>query len=231
MTEDGAALQALLSESRDTLEESKAAEIRDYFDDECVDSQRKPMAESIPGALIVYPFVLPDRVELIVGDQSGLRRVVSYVDRERFNAQVHEFRRLLVKRSTHQYRGPGQQLYEWLIAPIEKSLGGMQVDALVFVPGGSLRTIPMGALIDPETGQFLIEKYPIAVTPGLTLTDPKPIDRTNVALLTAGLAVGRQGFQALPYVANELRAFEKIAHEGRGLEDLRGHVGIVVRVL
>ncbi len=91
-----------------------------------------------------------------------------------------------------------------MITPLEKSLANMQVDALVFVPGGSLRTIPMGALIDPKSGQFLIEKYPIAVTPGLTLTEPRPLDPEQVKLLTGGLSVSRQGFPALPYVAKEV---------------------------
>ena len=216
--EDSATLQALLSESRDTLEALGAAELRDYFGDECVDAQRQAKIETIPGAVVIYPIVLADRVEIIVGDTSGLRSVVTRVDRERFDAQVHEFRRLLAKRTTEEYRRPGMKLYEWLITPLEKSLGDSHVDALVFVPRGSLRTIPMGALVDPQSGKFLIEKYPIAVTPGLTLTEPKRIDRTNVVLLTAGLAVGRQGFQALPYVADEVRASHKV-FEGESLMD------------
>jgi CHAT domain-containing protein len=208
----------LLSESRDTLEELKAAELRDYFDDECVDAQRQGQVESIPGAVIVYPIVLPDRVELIVGDPSGLRSFVTPVDRERFDAQVHELRRLLEDRTSNEYRRPAQKLYEWLIAPLEKSLDSMQVDALVFVPGGSLRTIPMAALLDPKSGQFLIEKYPIAVTPGLTLTEPRRIDPAQVELLSAGVSVSRQGFPALPYVATEIEAIHE-EFEGVSLMD------------
>jgi CHAT domain-containing protein len=217
-TEDHAARQALLGESRDTLEDLKAAELRDYFQDDCVDAQRKAAVESIPGAVVVYPIVLPDRVELIVSDPSGLRSFVSQVDRERLEAEVHALRRLLEKRSTNEYRAPARRLYEWLIRPLEAHLKGTEIDALVFVPGGALRTIPMAALLDPETGMFLIEKYPVAVTPGLTLTDPKRIDREQVDLLTAGLTEARQGFPALRYVGQELEASHEV-FEGESLVD------------
>jgi CHAT domain-containing protein len=217
-TEDVDAHQALLVEARDTLEDLKAGELRDYFKDECVDAQRRASVESIPGAVIVYPIILPDRVELIVGDPSGLRSFVSEVKREDLDAEVLAFRRLLEKRTTNEYRAPARQLYEWLIQPIEGHLTGNEIDALVFVPGGSLRTIPMAALLDPGSGKFLIEKYPVAVTPGLTLTDPKRIDRERTDLLTAGLTEARQGFPALHYVGRELEASHQV-FEGESLVD------------
>jgi CHAT domain-containing protein len=132
------------------------------------------------------------------------------VDRARFDARVHEFRRLLESPWTHGYRAAAQQLYEWLIAPIEESLGDAPVEVLVFVPGGSLRTIPMGALIDPASGLFLIQKYALAIAPGLTLTEPKRIDRAQVELLSAGVSVARQGFPALPYVAEEITDSQEV---------------------
>jgi CHAT domain-containing protein len=55
-------------------------------------------------------------------------------------------------------------LYNWLIRPIETVLQQEKVETLVFVLDGAFRSVPMAALSDG--GQFLIEKYSIATTPG-----------------------------------------------------------------
>ena len=47
---------------------------------------------------------------------------------------------------------------------------------------------------------------PIAITPGLTLTDPRRIDRANVQLLSAGVSESVQGFPPLENVPGELEA-------------------------
>jgi CHAT domain-containing protein len=52
--------------------------------------------------------------------------------------------------------------------------------------------------------EYLIEKYGISVTPGLELLEPQPLERARIEVLKAGLSEARQGFAALPYVANEI---------------------------
>jgi CHAT domain-containing protein len=64
----------------------------------------------------------------------------------------------------------------------------------------------MAALQDRESGRFLIEKHPLAVTPGLTLTEPRPIGSAQVELLAAGITQSVHGFPALASVASELEA-------------------------
>jgi CHAT domain-containing protein len=44
----------------------------------------------------------------------------------------------------------------------------------------------------------------VASTPGIDLTDPRPIDRGRVQLLSSGLTRAVQGFPPLPYVAEEI---------------------------
>ncbi len=61
----------------------------------------------------------------------------------------------------------------------------------------------MSALYDGS--QFLIEKYNVALTPGLQLLDPRPLARQNMSVLTGGLTEARQGFSPLPGVAGELQ--------------------------
>ena len=71
-----------------------------------------------------------------------------------------------------------------------------------FVLDGLLRNIPMAALHDGEG--YLIEKYSIALTPGLQLLNPQPLAPEERTVLTAGLSQARAGFSALPNVIREL---------------------------
>jgi len=118
------------------------------------------------------------------------------------------FRRRLEKRTTHQYLPHAQRLYKWIIGPIETELTNQAVDTLVIVPDGALRTIPMAALHDGK--QFLAARYALATTPGLTLTDPRPIRRDKVQVLLSGLSESVQGFPALPNVSQELVTIEEL---------------------
>jgi CHAT domain-containing protein len=68
--------------------------------------------------------------------------------------------------------------------------------------------IPMAALHDGT--QFLISKYAVATTPGLDLTDPRPLRREDTKMLAAGLTESVQGFSALPHVASELQAVQHL---------------------
>ncbi|HVH19941.1 MAG TPA: CHAT domain-containing protein [Myxococcota bacterium] len=202
---DAAARQALLAEARDALESLKAAELRDYFRDACLDAQRRTTPEQVPGAVVLYPVLLPDRVELIVGTAEGLSLFRAPVDGPTLTAEALRFRGLLTKRTTHQYLPLAAQLYDWLIRPAQAVLVGPAVAALVVVPSGALRTIPFAALRDGQTGDFLIQKVPVAISPGLTLTDPRPIARARATGLVAGISKAVQGFAPLPSVPEEMK--------------------------
>jgi len=103
--EDAAAKQTLLAEARDTIEDQKVAELRDYFSDDCLDSERRAAPESVPGALVVYPILLPDRMELVVGSARGLESISVPVGRERLSAEIAHGPRVRVER--HARFGPG----------------------------------------------------------------------------------------------------------------------------
>jgi CHAT domain-containing protein len=66
----------------------------------------------------------------------------------------------------------------------------------------------MAALHDGK--QFLISKYAVATTPGLNLTDPRPINRERVKVLSSGLTESVQGFPPLPHVSTELRTIRTL---------------------
>ena len=99
---------------------------------------------------------------------------------------------------------------------------------LVFVPDGPLRTIPMAALHDGT--EFVIAKYAVAVTPSLSLSDPRPMERENISVLTVGLTEAVQNFAALPSVAAEVEAISEL-YPGTSLLDERFVVDNVEREL
>ena len=55
-----------------------------------------------------------------------------------------------------------------------------------------------------------MEKYGVAIIPGLQLVDPKPLPRKGAKVLVAGLNVAVQGEVALDAVKSELDAVQKI---------------------
>jgi CHAT domain-containing protein len=200
-----------LVEARETVELFKAAELRDYFRDDCVDTALSKVTRLdvvSQSAVVVYPILMPDRTELLVSLPSGLKSIVAPVGEARLTQEVRQLRRRLEKRTTREYLPHAQQLYDWLIRPLEADLADLKIDTLVFVPDGPLRTIPMGALHDGK--QFLIAKYALGITPGLSLTDPRPIPRENVKVLALGVTQAVQGFPALPNVAPELAALRNL---------------------
>jgi len=215
-TSDPVQRAALLREARDWLEELKSAELTDYFHDVCLAPRRRTQVAAIPGAVVIYPVVLPDRTELIVSNGDQITSAVVPVRAQDLDPLILRFRKLLQNRTTREYRPVGARLYDLLVRPVEAVIGKGRVDVLVFVPGGLLRTIPMSALYDDQTRQFLVEKYPIAIIPALTLTDPRALDRRNVRTLRAGLTLGVQGFPPLAAVGEEIESVES-SFEGKSL--------------
>lgn len=95
-----------------------------------------------------------------------------------------------------------------MIQPLESDLADQPIKTLVFVLDGSLRNIPMGVTYDAKQEKYLIQKYAIALAPGLQLIDPKVLQRENLNALTGGVSEQRQiegrNFASLENVKTEL---------------------------
>lgn len=203
--------QGTLRRARAVMEQLKAAELEDYFKDDCVaslDSRTRPIDRVAERTAAIYPILLPGRAELLVGIGDQIRRVTVPVGRAALTRSVNEFRGFLEKRATHQYMERAKQIYDWLVRPLEPLLAEARVDTLVIVPDGPLRTIPLAALHDGR--DFLVRRYAVSLSPGLTLIDPRPLPRERASALLAGLSVGVQGFPALPQVRDELAKIAEI---------------------
>ena len=200
-----------LVDARNAVEGLKGAELQDYFQDDCVTALRARTTgidRLASNTVALYPIILENRLELLLSMPDGMRRFTSPVSAEALTREVRSFRILLEKRTTHQYLPHAQKLYDWLVRPVAAELEKAGIDTLVIVPDGPLRTIPLGALHDGK--QFLVQRYAVATTPGLTLTDPQPIKRERANLLIHGLTESVQGFAPLPFVADEVQSVQKL---------------------
>jgi len=203
---------ASLREVRDVMERFKAAELQSYFLDECVTAlQERTGATDIdkligPGTAMLYSIVFPERIVLLLSlGQGQIEQFEVRVDAARLHETVAAFREQLTgadnPRKLRQY---GWQLYQWLIQPIAKELEARAIHTLVVAPDEALRTAPFAALYDGR--DFLVRRYAIGVTPGLTLMEPETFARGPHQALLAGLSEGVQGFGPLPNVGDEIKS-------------------------
>lgn len=199
-----------LFEARNTVEQLKGAELQDYFQDECVvalKTKTKNLDQIIHKTAVVYFILLENRIEMIITAPSGLKQFTIPINIELLNSEINAFRNKL-ENAEDNYLQNAQKLYKWLMRPLEKTLADERIETIIFIPDGKLRTIPMGAMHDGQ--RFLISKYTVVTTPGITLMDPHPISRENSKLLLCGLSEAVQGFPALPDVTSELQNIHKL---------------------
>ena len=94
-----------------------------------------------------------------------------------------------------------QQLYQWLIGPLEAELKANNIESLIFAMDQGLRSLPLAALHDQKN--YLVENYSVSLVPSLSLTYSR---FTNVQSLRL-LAMGASQFsdkEDLPWVKVEL---------------------------
>lgn len=184
--EGGAEQQAqLIRRARDTVELIKQTELEDFLGDRCVTDAVRAAARAIPaGTAVLYPIILPERLELLVETAGGLQRRTVNVAADQVRSM--SLRLAASMRNLGAYEQGSQQIYRWLIAPVESLLADQRIDTVVVVPDGVLRLLPFAALHDGK--RFMAEKYAVAVVPGLTLTHVLDPDRRERKTLLAGLS-------------------------------------------
>jgi CHAT domain-containing protein len=195
--------QDRLEQARKVIESLQLAELDNFFQAACVKATPAQIDTIDPKAAVIYPIILADRLEVILTlPQQPLRHYAVALPKDQVELTVVQLRQALLHLTSRKFLPLSQQVYDWLIRPAEADLAHSQVQTLVFVLDGSLRNIPMAVLHNGK--EYLIEKYGISVTPGLELLEPQPLTRAPIEVLKAGLSEARQGFAALPYVANEI---------------------------
>ncbi|MBD2299594.1 tetratricopeptide repeat protein [Nostoc sp. FACHB-190] len=189
------------------------------------------------GAVILYPLVLSDRLELVLVTPYAppIRRTVA-VTQEELNRAILEFRTTLPKR-TPKITVPAQKLYDLLIKPLENDLAQAQAQTIIYAPDGQLRYVPLAALYDGQ--KWLIERFQINNITAVSLTDlnTKPQNRLNVlaAAFTQGnysFQVGSQqfDFSGLPFAGLEVETLAQTIPSTKKLLDKQFNSDIVLEM-
>ncbi|MBD2451224.1 CHAT domain-containing protein [Nostoc sp. FACHB-152] len=223
--------QTRLELARRVIESLQLAELDNFFQDPCSEATEIPVQiDNIDShAAVIYPIVLPDRLEVIlsvsgkplqevaipISEQEvneTLDKLYDYLDNVTINNSARNILSTFnpdpqeLKENLQILLPTFQQVYNWLIKPFETQLDNNQIQNLVFVLNGRLQRVPIPALYDGE--KYLIEKYSVALVPSLQLVNSQQLARKQLKVLAAGVSeqIKIQGeyFVALVNVPKEL---------------------------
>ncbi|MDJ1176317.1 CHAT domain-containing protein [Roseofilum capinflatum] len=163
---------------------------------------------------LVYPFIVADRLEIMVifADRPPIRRTVP-VSQSELEQKIAEFRTVVTRKyPLPRVKSVGQQLYEWLVQPIEQDLHQAGIEALVYAPDGQLRYLPLSALYDGE--DWLIQHFEINHITATSLQNFAPQTHRERKILAGAFTQGnyqvqvgdRQfDFSGLPFAQKEVQ--------------------------
>ncbi|HAC63114.1 MAG TPA: hypothetical protein DCF68_06125 [Cyanothece sp. UBA12306] len=194
-----------LIEARQVIESLQLAELENFFREACLDAQPKQIDQIDPTAAVIYPIILEDRLGVILSTPG---QPLTYTETPLPKTQVEQTLQELLQALNPAFSDQirlqlSQQVYDWLIRPLEPQLAKQKTQTLVFVLDGLLRNLPMSTLHDGQ--QYLIEKYQVALTPGLQLVDPRKLTPELLQAVLAGVSEANLGFPALPGVNLEIQ--------------------------
>jgi CHAT domain-containing protein len=200
-----------LDKARQRIEALQLAELDNFFREACLLGKSVSLDQVVNQdnrqTAILYPIILSEQIQVIVKiPNKPLRLYSTKITQTAVDNKIAQLRKhLLNPASIKAVESESQQVYEWLIKPIELELAERQVNTLVFVLDGALRNLPMASLYDGK--QYLVEKYAIALSPGLQLLNPKPLLRRQLRALIAGLTQPPPGYPdltPLPAIRSEV---------------------------
>jgi CHAT domain-containing protein len=160
---------------------------------------------------LIYVIPTPEHLELVLLSpyRPPLHRRVTAANKPALLQTVNAFRVGVVNPVSQpvDYLPAAQQLYQWIISPLESELQAQHIDTLIFCLGGGLRSVPLAALQDGH--HFLIEKYSLAIIPAFNLIDQHPAFLSGTQVLAMGGSEFQQE-EPLPAVPAELAAIRKL---------------------
>ncbi|MEL7038415.1 MAG: CHAT domain-containing protein, partial [Cyanobacteria bacterium J06592_8] len=206
-----------------TLELSRNQEFTRYFGEEF--AEENLTTENVRNILnnitqqtgthsaVVYITLQTNQLELVIFTAEGqplFHRVE--VTREEFVNVARQFYiHVANPRLSNQYIKPAQQLYDWLIRPLEPQLQQAGIDTILLSLDSGLRGLPIAALHDGE--QFLIEKYSLSLIPSISLIDTNYRTLANTEVLAMGASEFTK-LDPLPAVPLELELITQRRWQG-----------------
>ncbi|KYC37713.1 hypothetical protein WA1_04125 [Scytonema hofmannii PCC 7110] len=180
------------SSALNTIDGLRLAELQNYFGNDCnindfIQKQAKIPEIQDDKTAVISTVIFENKTAIILSLPGQNNKYQWYkISKENLNEEINNFRRSLQRVRDNYDLKISQDIYNWMIAPFHNELNPAKINKLVFIHDGILRSVPMSALHDGQ--QFLIEKYAIATTPSLKLTDSKPLNRGNLRVLALGLS-------------------------------------------
>lgn len=201
--------QENLKKALAVIEALQLAELDNFFGDTCLQTQPQNIAQLDRHAAVIYPIILNDRLVVITALPDQALKLHSYnLSQTQINQTLQTlYSSLNPGYPRTQHLELAQEVYRWILEPLEAELQAADIQTLVFVPDSLFRNIPLSILHDGT--QYIIDRYNIVLSPGLQLLPP---DRAlpQPQLLTAALTEARQGFSALPGVQAEITRLESL---------------------
>lgn len=208
--------QERLKKAREVIEQLQLAELENFFREACIKTNEESLDKIInnldQNTAIIYPIILEDRLEIILSLPSQpLTHYKTLKNEQEIEDAINDIldkplSNVHTKKALLDFQAQSEEIYNWLIKPWESSLNS-NINNLVFVLDGILQKMPMGILYDGE--KYLIEKYNIGESLGLTLLDSEPLKNQGFNILAVGISEAVQGFDPLPNVKQEIEDLKK----------------------
>ncbi len=208
-----------LKTARDVIEGLQLVELDNFFREACLTGNPEQIDQVDQKAAVIYPIILENQLAIIVSlpkpeqdsttskDNRNYRYYRKDISRQKVEDLASSLQSNLNQDTAFDFTLPKlQEMYDLVLRDEAADLAASKVETLVFVLDGALRNIPMAALHDGK--QYLVEKYSIALTPGLQLLAPRSRKQQNLGALVAGLSESRSDFKALPSVKDEIKKIE-----------------------
>jgi CHAT domain-containing protein len=226
-----------LNQAVSTVNSLQVAELQNYFGNDCVLSviDEKTISNLLGKNTAVFNSLILDKgvaIVLSVSDgQGNYQRKLRWMEdngrRISLNEAtdtINQYRQNMIIASTELLYKPeeniaARKLYKWIIKEFEEDFKARQIDTLVFVQSGILRTVPMAALYDAAEQKYLIEKYAVTTTPSLSLTTPNQLKSQENSALILGLyeeaIIDGEKFVKLPNVDLEITKLKNLFPENK----------------
>ncbi|GAB4194382.1 MAG: hypothetical protein Fur006_40060 [Coleofasciculaceae cyanobacterium] len=181
---------------------------------EDLNSLRDNLRNLQQNAVLLYPLILDDRLELVLvtADSPPIHRTAS-VKREDLNRAIAQFR-IALENPNSDAKTPARQLYDWLIKPIENDLTQANAQTIIYAPDGQLRYIPLAALHDGN--QWLVQRWRVNHITARTLTDFNTQPQPELRVLAGAFTKGSYNFN----IGNQQFSFNRLPFAGTEVENL-----------
>jgi CHAT domain-containing protein len=158
-----------------------------------------------------------DQLELVLVTSSGkpIQRRVTGATRKLVLEMADKLRAEItnpIKQRSTSYLPPAQQLYQWLVTPLEQDLRAEQINNLVFIMDVGLRSVPLAALHNGSG--FIVERYSVGLMPSVSLTDTHYVNVKNTQVLAMGASTFTQQ-KPLPATSTELSVIAEQLWSGK----------------